>query len=364
MSTPQRRQVIGSVLDCAFVARGQGLNDRVWVYPRGRAPADLLPSGAVAMTEMKPWTPSRDEPRALPGRAWLDWSESRLRRTVAPLLGGREVWPPFVDFQAAGLAIAHAQLARHGGRCRWAEEFELAWAPNPVALTGWSEQRVRDGLAEVLADRTSWPTQEEFFRIGKRRLRMAAGRYGSPEQWAHEFGVTFPNRARRSRQRWTAQATEDALREFVGDRPDFPARSEFKAAGLDGLHGAIERAATCAPRPGPTPRSSRRSHRCSPAGPPGRPAVRSRRLGWKRSTASSCAAPAGTTPGPSATACPASASASPVTPEHRHGSWPRRPVPARSGPRSRREVRSSAGSPRPQDVRPGSKWTPERASRR
>jgi hypothetical protein len=242
MSTPQRRQVIGSVLDCAFVARGQGLNDRVWVYPRGRAPADLLPSGAVAMTEMKPWTPSRDEPRALPGRAWLDWSESRLRRTVAPLLGGREVWPPFVDFQAAGLAIAHAQLARHGGRCRWAEEFELAWAPNPVALTGWSEQRVRDGLAEVLADRTSWPTQEEFFRIGKRRLRMAAGRYGSPEQWAHEFGVTFPNRARRSRQRWTAQATEDALREFVGDRPDFPARSEFKAAGLDGLHGAIERA--------------------------------------------------------------------------------------------------------------------------
>ncbi len=45
MATIERRRAISSVIDCAFVSRGQGLGDRVWVYPRGRAPTNLLPSG-------------------------------------------------------------------------------------------------------------------------------------------------------------------------------------------------------------------------------------------------------------------------------------------------------------------------------
>jgi hypothetical protein len=55
---------------------------------------------------------------------------------------------------------------------------------------------------------------------------------------ARKFGLDLPPRYGRP-QRWTYARIKSELIDFVGDRPDWPALSEFEAAGLTNLYNAI-----------------------------------------------------------------------------------------------------------------------------
>jgi hypothetical protein len=58
MSSEQKRLAIGEVLDGAFARPGRGKpEEKLLVFRRGRAPADLAPYGSQRKIETKPLDP-------------------------------------------------------------------------------------------------------------------------------------------------------------------------------------------------------------------------------------------------------------------------------------------------------------------
>jgi hypothetical protein len=105
MAPEQKRLSISEVLDCAFARPGRGEpEEKLLVFPRGRAPADLAPYGSQRRVETKPLDPPAERGAVrLRAPERRPWSPLRLRRELAPFLDGRERWPTYAEFQAAGL---------------------------------------------------------------------------------------------------------------------------------------------------------------------------------------------------------------------------------------------------------------------
>ncbi len=235
------------------------------------------------------------------------WPPQRLRDVLDPFLEGRAEWPDFPEFQLAGLGLAHRQVEIWGGPKRWATEYGLTYHETNRPISGWSEERIRRELPAYLERHEGFPTATQFHADGQWQLQRAIARFGGPERWAREFGrelhwrqraridwteeriadallklsadsgvmptrrqmrasglqglaravgqasgraawanrlgLRLPPRTMQPQGRWTEEAVERALREFLRGRTVYPMRREFKAAGLDHVYLAIERMA-------------------------------------------------------------------------------------------------------------------------
>jgi hypothetical protein len=180
-------------------------------------------SGAVTPID----EPATDGPRA------AAWTEDRIRRELRRFMAGRTEWPPYREFQRAGLKALRDNLTRQGGARRWAEEIGVSYVKHrPGYATVWTQERIREDLRAYLAGRKEWPSRERFERDGHTALRNAINRTGGPDRWATEFGLPRPNRLSGIRRGWTPELVEQQLRKLIGDGATWPSRREFDAAGL------------------------------------------------------------------------------------------------------------------------------------
>jgi hypothetical protein len=108
-------------------------------------------------------------------------------------------------------------------------------------VDGWPESRIRRELRIYLEGQSEWPGWRTFVRDGKGVLRDAIKWTGGAERWAAELGVHLPG-SRRAVERWSLVRMRDEVARLTTNRPDWPTRPEFRAAGLDRLYQAILRA--------------------------------------------------------------------------------------------------------------------------
>jgi hypothetical protein len=66
----------------------------------------------------------------------------------------------------------------------------------PPRRTRWDERSIRAELSLFVAGRDVWPTYDEFVAAGHKRLRDAIGRYRGPQWWATEVGLPGGDRGR------------------------------------------------------------------------------------------------------------------------------------------------------------------------
>jgi DNA invertase Pin-like site-specific DNA recombinase len=241
MSFEQRRAAIGEVIDCVFVFPGscQPIESRLYVCLRGRGPTALPQDNPRQRIDLRPFDPSACPPSPT-RRGGLDWPEGQVREELAQFLAGRDRWPCFREFQAAGRTTLWEQAERHGGERHWALRMSVHYDAPSTETGRWSEQRVRAELQTYVRGKTEWPSWREFSADGLEKLRRAVNWHGGAGRWASEFGLQFAPR-RCQRKRWTDAHITDALIRFVGTRRDWPPRSEFQAAGLDRLYEVINR---------------------------------------------------------------------------------------------------------------------------
>jgi DNA invertase Pin-like site-specific DNA recombinase len=235
LSTDDKRAAMAEVIDCVFIGNGRApIGARAHVCLRGTAPRDL-PGRTNAWTP-RPFNPGRSR------RAQADvsarWSHARVRQELERLCAGRERWPSFGEFQAAGAAALYAQVELHGGQRSWASLLRVPFVA--CAPEVWSDGRIRAELQDFLEGETSWPTAGEFKSAGHDDLREAARAAGGFRRWADELGVSLAT-ARRETQPWTYERMRTELEQFTRGRRDWPPRPEFAEAGLIPLYDAIRR---------------------------------------------------------------------------------------------------------------------------
>jgi hypothetical protein len=242
MALTERRTVMQEVIECAFVTQGpRAPEKRVLVYLRGQAPPDLPPYRPPRGLTTRPFDPA-ECPAPVRLRPADDWDSARLAAILAPFLNGWRRWPSFPEFQEAGLAIAYAQVARHGGPRRWAQLTGLPYKRR--SGNEWDDDRIHRELAAYLEGRDRWPTTQEFRYEGHTSLRNAIAFSGGPERWAPEMGVALPSR-RGQPMRWGSyQRLKEEVADFAAGRVEYPTHSEFIEAGLEGLYHAIVRSGT------------------------------------------------------------------------------------------------------------------------
>jgi DNA invertase Pin-like site-specific DNA recombinase len=239
-----RRQALASVFDAIFLYPQRApVEQRIWLCERGEGPKGLPVRGrpkpprpfAFPSAERKV---SRQARRIMAGRRH-GWADQEIERRLKDFINGGDVFPTPIQFIRAGQRRLYDHVALRGGIAVWASRLHVAVDQRSrTKLALWTEDRVRNELAEFLADREIWPKQDEFAACGKKQLHIALRRFGGMELWAQRFGLptsTFkgPHRT------WTDERIEAALRELIGDSTPWPRRREFKAAGLDGCYGAI-----------------------------------------------------------------------------------------------------------------------------
>lgn len=173
-----------------------------------------------------------DEPRL--------WTEDRIRGELRRFMKGRSEWPPYREFQRAGLKALRDNITRHGGARRWAGELGVRYVEHrPGYAPTWTEDRVREDLSIYLAGREQWPSREQFERDGQKLLRDAINRTGGPDRWAAEFGVPRANRLSGIRRGWAPEVVEAELKKLIGGSGRWPSRGEFHAAGLSSMLSSI-----------------------------------------------------------------------------------------------------------------------------
>jgi DNA-binding transcriptional ArsR family regulator len=141
----------------------------------------------------------------------------------------------------------------------------------------WTNERIRAGLVEFCAGRTTWPSAGEFKAAGHTDLYVAASRYGGIRSWASELGFSGPARTapRRRRSRslrphltWAATAAAfAAVLLGVGGAVVQPERAAptREAAGTPSARNVVRalappRNAQAKPKPArPTRRSNHRA---------------------------------------------------------------------------------------------------------
>jgi DNA invertase Pin-like site-specific DNA recombinase len=239
MPLSQRRELVSQVFACAFVMRGQRrIASRLHVYRHGCAPSYALPAHERPVRRPGPFDPAlcgRDvRLRAAPE----EWGAARIKTELEPFVAGRSAWPSFVEFQKAGLALLHAQMQRFRRPTGWAAEFGIPFEGPRRFQRRWTDAEIKAQLRTFLLGKSTWPNWLEFQTCGREPLRLAVRWSGGPERWAREMGVSLPTH-RCSPAYWTTGRITEQLAHFTAGRQDWPARSEFEAAGLLRLYGAI-----------------------------------------------------------------------------------------------------------------------------
>jgi DNA invertase Pin-like site-specific DNA recombinase len=236
MSARDRRDALAEVIDAIFVRIGnRAVETRTFVVLRGGAPSDLPNVQQELLLPTRPLDPNchPPPPELRPTR---DWSRAQLDRELRSFIGGRDRWPSFPEFQAAGRALLWDQVRRHGGALRWANELGIPYAARLRRVTGepWSDELVHAELAKFLDGRDKWPRYAEFRAADLCPLREAVGAMGGPVRWAERMGVELPPR-RRTRSRWTYALMTEGVKTAAAGRKQWPSQREFRAVQLGGL---------------------------------------------------------------------------------------------------------------------------------
>jgi hypothetical protein len=240
LSLDERRALIGQVIEAVFVLPGKRKRgDRLFVCRRGCAPADLVPRHSRRSQPTQRFDPATCPPQVRLRRRQPDWSEERMRDALGSFLAGRQTWPSFRDFQAAGLVPLYVQIDRQVGHREMASILDLRFSPpNGPTQGGWSETRVRRELRSYLAGRKRWPPRDEFIRDGRAPLRAAVTVFGGPARWADELGTPLPD-ARSAKQRWSYIRLKHELSVFTAGTTKWPGLRDFELAGQRALYEAI-----------------------------------------------------------------------------------------------------------------------------
>jgi DNA invertase Pin-like site-specific DNA recombinase len=242
LTATERREAMAEVIDGVFVSRGRRrpVEERVFVVLRGHVSVDLpnmsqqhrrLPVGPFETADFPP------PPRLRPTR---DWSKTKVDRELRAFLDGRDRWPNFAEFQAAGLVVLWEQVQRHGGSLRWAGRCGLPFVTPDRAGHVWTDERIRARLAQFLAGKNEWPSFQEFRAAGLGQLRRAVTTKGGPLRWAELMGVEVPPR-RVSHMRWAYPRMLEEVEKLAAGDGQFPTCRRFREAGLGGLAVAIHK---------------------------------------------------------------------------------------------------------------------------
>jgi hypothetical protein len=116
-------------------------------------------------------------------------TEQQIREQLRLFIAGRppsDRFPRFSEFRDADKSDLYVSLHLRG-LAVWAEEFGFAYRPP----SQWNDETIESALAELLADRTTWPSQKELKRLGAWPLMQAVYRTGGRERWAERFGITL-----------------------------------------------------------------------------------------------------------------------------------------------------------------------------
>jgi DNA invertase Pin-like site-specific DNA recombinase len=185
MTIGERRRAIATVVDCVFVVRGAApASRRALIARRGDAPVDL-PAGERSVATRGPL--------AAPERGWYRPANVRrhddacIVRELRAFIGAGP-WPDDAVFQAAGRGPLLHEVELSGGPHRWARELRVD--PPPVRTRGyWTDERVRQTLTVLVAERNAWPTRRELAALGLDGLHRAMARRGRDE-WRRGFGFS------------------------------------------------------------------------------------------------------------------------------------------------------------------------------
>jgi hypothetical protein len=95
-------------------------------------------------------------------------------------------------------------------------------------------------LRKLAAGRNTMPSYAEFVAAGEKALYMSIVLYGGIVLWAERLDLMYFGRAGgEPGRRYVEQSIERALRDFCGDRQDWPGTQAFKRAGLRWLYRRV-----------------------------------------------------------------------------------------------------------------------------
>lgn len=180
-------------------------------------------------------------------REWPKWNARTIEAALAEFLAGRDEWPRHAEFVDAGRKGLYHAVLKHGGTRVWAERMGVAWVSRRGGTPPrWTEERVRERLTPVLADRNSWPLPAEFAALGATDLLNAARRLGGVKHWAMEFGLKPPPNiaeggagARRTGPIWDDGRIAREIEPLIRELGRWPTKSEFRRAGLGKALAAV-----------------------------------------------------------------------------------------------------------------------------
>ncbi len=73
---------------------------------------------------------------------------------------GRREWLTYREFQRAGSKALRDNVTRHGAARRWAADVGLPYVEHRPGYTPiWTEEHIREQLADYLAGREVWPSR-------------------------------------------------------------------------------------------------------------------------------------------------------------------------------------------------------------
>ena len=119
------------------------------------------------------------------GNGRAKWTEYRIRVELGRFLKGRTVWPPYREFQRAGLRTLRDTITRRGGARRWAQIMGVRYVDHrPGYAPIWTEERIRT--------RPSWlPGAANAMAVARRvrtRWPHGAAQRGQPDWWTGAVG--------------------------------------------------------------------------------------------------------------------------------------------------------------------------------
>ncbi|MGA8746449.1 MAG: recombinase family protein [Solirubrobacterales bacterium] len=187
MSREERCGVVRELVDYVVIEAGSGpASERAWLFRRGRGP---LPG--EARERLREFKRGGSGASKLPGTK--PWSRKRLAKELGEFLAGREVWPEYGEFADAGLGRLHAQTLAWGGPYYWGGKFGVRV---PRGIVKWNETKVHDALAPFLKGREKWPSLQEFEAAGMGPVCFALRYHGGAEIWAGRFGLRYKKQPR------------------------------------------------------------------------------------------------------------------------------------------------------------------------
>ncbi|HTU78565.1 MAG TPA: hypothetical protein VMF09_07380 [Solirubrobacteraceae bacterium] len=168
--------------------------------------------------------------------------EADIEAQLREFLAGREVWPSYREFVAAGRRPLREALGKRRGAHYWARRVGVRWVKRPPGYAArWTEERVSKELEAFLAGRDVWPPAGEFQAAGLGLLREAVKRLGGVEVWAEKFGLARPNHSLGSTRIWDHERLEQSIGPLIRYVGRWPTKSEFRQAGLESALGAVYR---------------------------------------------------------------------------------------------------------------------------